>query len=72
MLPNEPPWNINRNSSSSGQLQCLHGQHQVRIAKELLLPHDYWWTFNIYLEGKMLSPNQVAIKSLPSIQRRDQ
>jgi hypothetical protein len=36
-----------------GQLQCLHGQHRIRIGSELLPPGDRWWSVDIYLEGEI-------------------
>jgi hypothetical protein len=43
-----------------GQLQCLHGQHRIRIGRELLPPGDRWWSVDIYLEGEM-SPLVVVV-----------
>ncbi|KAI2835487.1 hypothetical protein CBS11350_10013 [Aspergillus niger] len=34
-----------------GQVQCLHGQHRLKAAEELLPPSDQWWTVDLYLDG---------------------
>ncbi|KAH2727859.1 hypothetical protein KXV31_004273, partial [Aspergillus fumigatus] len=33
-----------------GQVQCLHGQHRLKAAEELLPPSDQWWTVDLYLD----------------------
>jgi hypothetical protein len=38
-----------------GQVQCLHGQHQLKAAEELLLLSDQWWTVDLYLDGGQVS-----------------
>jgi hypothetical protein len=35
-------------------LQCLHGQHRILAALEVLEPRDEWWTVHIYLSGPSL------------------
>jgi len=32
-------------------LQCLHGQHRILAALEVLEPRDEWWTVHLYLSG---------------------
>ncbi|KAL5687471.1 hypothetical protein EMGR_001738 [Emarellia grisea] len=34
----------------AGQVQCLHGQHRLKAAEELLPPSDQWWTVDLYLD----------------------
>lgn len=36
----------------TGNVQCLHGQHRLKAAEELLAPSDQWWTVDLYLDGK--------------------
>ncbi|OJJ51872.1 hypothetical protein ASPSYDRAFT_110874, partial [Aspergillus sydowii CBS 593.65] len=33
-----------------GKIQCLHGQHRLRAAKEQLPPGEQWWTSDLYLD----------------------
>lgn len=35
----------------TGNVQCLHGQHRLKAAAELLSPSDQWWTVDLYLNG---------------------
>ncbi|KAL5335653.1 hypothetical protein BJX70DRAFT_390567 [Aspergillus crustosus] len=35
-----------------GQVRCLHGQHRLKAAEELLPPSEQWWTVDLYLEAK--------------------
>ena len=35
----------------TGNVQCLHGQHRLRAAAELLPASDQWWTVDLYLDG---------------------
>lgn len=35
----------------AGQVRCLHGQHRLKAAEELLPPSEQWWTVDLYLEG---------------------
>lgn len=35
----------------TGNVQCLHGQHRLKAAAELLSPNDQWWTVDLYLDG---------------------
>lgn len=48
------PTCLPRLSFPARQLQCLHGQHRIKVGKELLPPSDRWWPIDIYLDGKML------------------
>ncbi|KAF4210314.1 hypothetical protein CNMCM5878_004631 [Aspergillus fumigatiaffinis] len=36
---------------ASAGVQCLHGQHRLKAAEELLPPSDQWWTVDLYLDG---------------------
>ena len=36
---------------SSGEVQCLHGQHRLKAAEEVLAPSERWWAVDIYLDG---------------------
>jgi hypothetical protein len=38
-----------------GQVQCLHSQHQLKAAEELLLLSDQWWTVDLYLNSGQVS-----------------
>ncbi|KAF4765573.1 hypothetical protein HAV15_003280 [Penicillium sp. str.  len=40
-------------SFPSGQIQCLHGQHRLRAAAEVLAPSERWWTVDLYLDGEI-------------------
>ncbi|KAF7136920.1 hypothetical protein CNMCM5793_006582 [Aspergillus hiratsukae] len=35
---------------ASAGVQCLHGQHRLKAAEELLPPSDQWWTVDLYLD----------------------
>lgn len=35
----------------TGNVQCLHGQHRLKAAAELLPASDQWWTVDLYLDG---------------------
>ncbi|KAH1970748.1 hypothetical protein KXW55_006869, partial [Aspergillus fumigatus] len=49
-LLTNPPSSLPTLRFGVGQLQCLHGQHCIRIGRELLPPGDRWWSVDIYLE----------------------
>ena len=34
------------------RVECLQGLHRVEAAKEFLPRRDWWWTVDLYLEGK--------------------
>ncbi|KAJ6102590.1 hypothetical protein N7486_005017 [Penicillium sp. IBT 16267x] len=36
-------------SFSPGQVLCLHGQHRLRAAEDVLAPSEQWWTVDLYL-----------------------
>lgn len=36
-------------------LRCLHGQHRILAALEVLKPRDEWWTVHLYLSGSSLA-----------------
>ena len=36
------------------QLECLHGQHRVLAAKQILRPEDRWWSVDLYGNGKLI------------------
>lgn len=38
-------------SFPSSQVQCLHGQHRLNAAAEVLAPSERWWTVDLYLDG---------------------
>jgi hypothetical protein len=33
------------------RLTCLHGQHRIQAAREILPPTDAWWVVDLYLVG---------------------
>jgi hypothetical protein len=35
-------------------LECLHGQHRILAALEVLRPKEEWWTVDLYLSGLTL------------------
>ena len=37
---------------STGQVQCLHGQHRLKAGEEFLPRNDQWWTVDLYLDGE--------------------
>lgn len=37
-----------------GEISCLHGQHRLRAAEEILPPSEQWWTVDLYLDGMNL------------------
>lgn len=37
-------------------LECLHGQHRILAALEILAPKDEWWTVDLYLSGLTVNP----------------
>lgn len=39
-------------SFSPGQVLCLHGQHRLNAAAEVLAPSERWWPVDLYLDGK--------------------
>jgi Protein of unknown function (DUF3723) len=38
------------------RLTCLHGRHRIQAAQEILPPTDAWWTVDLYLAGRNISP----------------
>lgn len=46
-----------------GKIQCLHGQHRLRAAKEQLPPGEQWWTSDLYLDG--MQPQGPTLLTLP-------
>ncbi|KUL83669.1 hypothetical protein ZTR_11069 [Talaromyces verruculosus] len=46
---------------SEGQVNCLHGQHRIRAAAEILPPDDRWWTVDLYLEDITLELRSALI-----------
>lgn len=37
---------------STGQVQCLHGQHRLKAGEEFLPRNDQWWTVDLSLDGE--------------------
>lgn len=37
------------------RLTCLHGQHRIQAAREVLPPTDAWWAVDLYLAGMNIS-----------------
>ena len=37
------------------QLECLHRQHRIQVAQQVLSPSNRWWTVDLYLTGMMTS-----------------
>lgn len=46
-----------------GKIQCLHGQHRLRAAKEQLPPGEQWWTSDLYFDG--MQPQGPTLLTLP-------
>jgi hypothetical protein len=44
-------------------LECLHGQHRILAAMEILEPKDEWWTVHLYLSGLTLLRLSVSTMS---------
>jgi hypothetical protein len=45
-------------------LECLHGQHRILAALEILIPKEEWWTVDLYLSGSTLKPSIVVLECL--------
>jgi hypothetical protein len=52
LLTNEPNGCPKLSFPAGFKLRCLHGQHRIQAAREFLLPHDKWWTVDLYTSGK--------------------
>ena len=52
LLTNEPNGCPKLSFLAGFKLRCLHGQHRIQAAKEFLLPHDKWWTVDLYTSGR--------------------
>ncbi|KAH8765626.1 hypothetical protein BGZ57DRAFT_533732 [Hyaloscypha finlandica] len=48
LLTNEPNGCPKLSFPAGFKLRCLHGQHRIQAAREFLLPHDKWWTVDLY------------------------
>ena len=35
-------------------MTCLHGQHRIQAAREVLKAGDQWWTLDLYVDGSPL------------------
>ncbi|EED20933.1 conserved hypothetical protein [Talaromyces stipitatus ATCC 10500] len=46
---------------SESQVNCLHGQHRIQAAAEILPPDDRWWTVDLYLEDISLELRSALI-----------
>jgi hypothetical protein len=45
-------------------LQCIHGQHRILAAMEILKPKEEWWTVDLYLSGLNLQPFSGILECL--------
>jgi hypothetical protein len=45
-------------------LECLHGQHRILAALEIVTPKEEWWTVDLYLSGLALKPSIVILECL--------
>ena len=52
---------------STGQVECLHGQHRLKAGEEHLSPIDQWWAVDLYLDGKSNTASWSFIASFFSV-----
>jgi hypothetical protein len=52
LLTNQPNGCPELSFPAGFKLRCLHGQHRIQAAQEFLLPHDKWWTVDLYTSGR--------------------
>jgi hypothetical protein len=56
LLTNEPNGCPKLSFPAGFKLRCVHGQHRIQAAREFLLPHDKWWTVDLYTSGRCKCP----------------
>ncbi|CAI7613149.1 unnamed protein product [Penicillium pancosmium] len=46
---------------SPGEVSCLHGQHRLKAAEEILPPSEQWWMVDLYLDDISLDLKNALV-----------